>query len=76
MDLQDKVNEVSKVYQNFEETFENVLDGHAPRQTKVLRSNHKSHVGRNLCKAIMKLLSLQARSNTTTLQDITKYSKH
>ena len=34
-DLQSKLEEGPKVYQNFEETLERVLDAHAPRKTKV-----------------------------------------
>ena len=38
-DLQSKLEEGPKVYQNFEETFVRVLDAHAPRKTKVLHGN-------------------------------------
>ena len=34
-DLQNKLDEGPKVYQNFEDTFLRVLDAHAPRKTKV-----------------------------------------
>ena len=34
-DLQSKLEEGPKVYQNFEETLERVLDAYAPRKTKV-----------------------------------------
>ena len=54
-DLQNKLlDEGSEVYQNFEETFVRVLDAHAPGKANVLCSNHKPHVDKNLCKAIMK----------------------
>ena len=46
---------MSKTLPNFEKTFVNVLDAHAARKTKVLRSNHKSHADKNLRKAIIKL---------------------
>ena len=55
MDLENKLEECPKHYQNFEKTFVNVLDAHAARKTNVLRSNHKSHVDKNLRKAIIKL---------------------
>ena len=54
MDLQIKLDEGSKVYQNFEETFVRVSNAHALRKTKVLRGNHKPHVDKNLFKATMK----------------------
>ena len=47
MDPQNKVDEGCKVYQNFQEIFENVLDCHAPRRTKVFRANHNSHFDKN-----------------------------
>ena len=43
-DLENKLEECPKHYKNFEKTFVNVLDAHAPRKTKVLRGNHKPHV--------------------------------
>ena len=33
-----------------------VLDKHAPRKTKLLRRNHKSHVSKKLRKEIMKIV--------------------
>ena len=42
MDLENKLEECSKPYKNFEKTFVNVLDAHAPTKTKLLRDNHKS----------------------------------
>ena len=41
-DLQSKLEEGPKIYQNFEETFVRVLAAHEPRKTKVLRGNHKT----------------------------------
>ena len=52
MDLQSKLEENLKVYQNFEQTFVRVLDAHARR--KVLRGNHKPNVDKTLRKAIIK----------------------
>ena len=48
MDLGDKHEECPKHYKNFEKTFVNVSDAHAPRKTKILRGNHKPHVDKNL----------------------------
>ena len=75
-DLQSKLEEGPKVYQNFGETFLRVLDAHALRKTRVLRGNHKPHVDKNLCKAIMKRLILKRKASRTKQQeDITKYEK-
>ena len=75
-DLQIKLEEVPKVYKNFEETFVKVVDAHAPRKTKVLRGNHKPHVDKNLRKAIMKRSALKQKASRTKQQeDITKYKK-
>ena len=41
-------------YESFEDVFVAVLDRHAPKKTKILRGNQKSHVDKNLRKAIMK----------------------
>ena len=57
-DLQSKLEEGPKVYQNFEENFVRVSDAHAPRKTKVLRGNPEPHVDKNLRKAIMKRSAL------------------
>ena len=44
MDLQSKLEEGPKVYQNSEATFVRVLDVNAPRKTKVLGGNYKPDV--------------------------------
>ena len=76
MDLENKLEECPKHYKNFEKTFVNVLDAHAPRKTKVLRGNQKPHVDKNLRKAIMKRSKLKNKANRTKLQDdIAKYKK-
>ena len=75
-DLQNKLDEGPKVYQNFEETFVRVVDTHAPRKTKILCGNHKAHVEKNLCRAIMKCLALKRKASGTKQQeDIAKYNK-
>ena len=61
MDQENKLEECPKHYKNFEKTFSNVLDAHAPRITKVLRSDHKPHVDKNLRKAIMKRSKLKTK---------------
>ena len=75
-DLESTLEESPKVYQDFEETFVRVLDAHVPRKTKVLCGNHKPHVDKNLCKAIMKGSALKRKASRTKQQeDITKYKK-
>ena len=57
-------------------SFVNVLDAHAPRKTTVLRGNQKSHVDKNLRKAIMRRFKLKNKANRTKLQDdIAEYKK-
>ena len=73
-DLENKLEECPKHYENFETTFVNVLDAHAPRKTKVLGANHKPHVDKNLRKAIMKRSKFKNKANRSKLQeDIAKY---
>ena len=75
-DLKNKLEECPKHYEIFEKTFANVLDAHTPRKTKVLLGNHKSHVDKNLRKAILKRSKLKNKANRTKLQeDIAKYKK-
>ena len=75
-DLQNKLHEGPKVYQNFEDTFARVLDAHAPRKTEVLRGNHKAHVDKNLRKAIMKRSALKRKASRTKQQeDTANYKK-
>ena len=76
MDLESKLNNCPKKYENFQKTFENVLNAHAPKKTKFLRGNQKPHVDKNLRKAIMKRSLLKTKANRTKkLEDITKYKK-
>ena len=73
-DLQSKLEEGPKIYENFEETSVRALDPHAPRKAKVLRGNQKLHVDKNLREAIMKRSTLKRKASRTKLQeDITKY---
>ena len=53
-----------------------VLDAHAPSKITVLRCNHKSHVDKNLLKAIMKRSALKRKASRTKQQeDITNHKK-
>ena len=76
MDLENKLEECPKHYENFEKAFVNALYAHAPRKTKFLRGNHKPHVDKNLRKAIMKRSKLKIKANRTKHQDdIAKHKK-
>ena len=59
-----------KKYKNFEKTFENVLDAHAPKKTKLLNGNHKPHISKSLRKAIMKRFQLIEQNNLRILLNI------
>ena len=75
-ELLSKLNNCPKKYENFQKTFENVLNAHAPKKTKFLRGNQKPHVDKNLRKAIMKRSQLKNKANRTKkLGHITKYKK-
>ena len=75
-DLESKLNNCPKKYGNFEKSFENVLNAHAPKKAKCLRGNQKPHVDKNLRKAIMKRSQLKNKANRTKqLEHITKYKK-
>ena len=77
MYLGSKLNNCPEKYGNFEKTFENVLNPHAPKKTKFLRGNQKPHVDKNLRKAIMKRSQLKNKAyRTKQLENITKYKKH
>ena len=46
-----------------------------PRKAKILRGNHKPHVGKNLRKAITKRSALKRKASKIKQQDLTKYQK-
>ena len=70
MDLEHKLEECPKDYENFEKTFVNVLDAHAPRKTKVLRGNQKTLVDKNLRQTIMKRSKLKNKAKELNLKII------
>ena len=47
MDLESKLNNCPKKYGIFEKIFEIALNAHAPKKTKFLRGNQKSHVDKS-----------------------------
>ena len=54
-------------YVVFEDNFVNVLNKHAPKKTKIFRSNHKPQVSKTLRLAIMKRSRLKNKANKTQL---------
>ena len=67
MDLENKC---PKHYENFEKTFANVLEAHAPRKTKVLPGILKPHVGKNLREAIMKRSKFKLKNKANRTKQI------
>ena len=63
MDLESK-------YENFEKTFENALNAHPPKKTKLLHGNLKPHVFKSLRKAIMKHSLIKNKANTSKTQSL------
>ena len=63
-------------YSAINEISENVLEKHAPTKTKTIRGNDKSHINKNLRKAIMhrsKLKNIADKTNNPI--DIIKYKQ-
>ena len=60
----DLISEISKIgsdYNEFDDTFNKVLDKHAPTKTKLLRANHKPYVTKAMRKPIMKRSELASK---------------
>ena len=75
-DLENGLLKCPKNYESFENVFVTILDRHAPRKTKILHRNQKSHVDKNLRKAIMKCSELKSKANKTKRpKDILDYKK-
>ena len=65
----------STSYLNFENTFINTLDKHAPTKEKTLRDNHKPFVSKGMRQAVMKRSALGSRYRKNLRKKITKLSK-
>ena len=60
-DLISEINKIGTEYNVFDDTFNKVLDKHAPIKTKLLRANHKPYVTKAMRKAIMKRSELASK---------------
>ena len=60
-DLISEINKIGTDYNLFDDTFNKVLDKHAPIKTKLLRANHKPYVTKAMRKAIMKRSELASK---------------
>ena len=75
-DLKEKLQQVDTAnYESFEEIFENVLDTHAPKKTKVLRANDKPFVTKAMRKAIMKRSELSTKYQSQPTEENQKAFK-
>ena len=64
-------------YDNFEETFMDVLNRHAPLKKKVVRSNHKPYMTKTVRKAIMTRTALERKFwQEKTVESETRFKKH
>ena len=64
-------------YDNFEETFMDVLNRHAPLKKEVVRSNHKPYMTKTVCKAIMTRTALERKFwQEKTVESETRFKKH
>ncbi len=59
IDLGRRLRNVPNTYDEFERTFLDTLDFHAPQKSKVIRANHKPYVTKEMRKAIMLRSRLQ-----------------
>ena len=63
-------------YLEFEKNFEETLNKHSPKKTKIFRGNHKPHINKTLRKTMMKRSQLKNKTNKTKdPKDILKYKK-
>ena len=76
----DLISEISKIgsdYNVFDDTFNKVLDKHAPIKTKLLRANHKPYVTKAMRKAIMKRSELASKyRRSPTDENLKAWKKH
>ena len=63
-------------YCNFDKSFVEVLDKHAPKKQKILCGNHKRHVIKTLQSAIMKCSQLKVKAmKPKSKNDVIEYKK-
>ena len=75
-DLRNRLKEADlSKFEPFEEIFENVLDKHAPKKTKIIRANNKPYVTKAMRKAIMKRSELATKFRNRPTDDNKKAFK-
>ena len=63
-------------YSDFEKTFIDTLNKHAPKKIETYRGNQKPHINKTLCKAIMKRSQLKNKANKTrNATDVSNYKR-
>ena len=70
------IGDIKNNYLEFEKSFVEALNKHAPKKIKIFRGNYKPHTNKTLRKATMKRSQLKNKANKTKdPQDILKYKK-
>ena len=62
-DLESSLNNCNGNFDEYEKTFTNVLNSHAPKKVKVLRGNLKPYLNKKLRKTIMERSRLKNKAN-------------
>ena len=63
-------------YSDFEKTFIDILNKHAPKKIKTFRGNEKPHINKTLRKGIMKRSQLKNKANKTrNATDVSNYKR-
>ena len=62
LDIFDSISAM-RTHAAFENNFVSILDKHAPKKTKILRGNQKSHFNKNLQQQIIMRLCLRNKAN-------------
>ena len=75
-DLENALKSCPNSYNSFEQCFSSKLNEYAPKKTKWVRGNNKSHMNKFLRRAIMKRSKLKNKANETKHPvDIKMYKK-
>ena len=64
-DLQDRIDSGSANFESFSNTFESILDAHAPNKKQTIRGNQKPYITKALREAILVRPFLKNRANKT-----------
>ena len=75
-DLENALKSCPNSYNSFEQCFSSKLNEYAPKKTKWVRGNNKSHMNKFLRRAIMKRSKIKTKGNETKHPvDIEMYKK-